>query len=108
MGFSSYGPWAQELWRMSLADPQHVESSRTRDGAHVPGIGRQILNQWTTREVLNVYFYENNKTVKSNRLGEHLATWLDLKYLALNRKCKKYIMSSLTQCQSHKFKAYAH
>ena len=31
MVFSSCGPWAQELWHMSLADPQHVESSQTRD-----------------------------------------------------------------------------
>ena len=28
---SSCGTWAQELWRMSLADQQHVESSQTRD-----------------------------------------------------------------------------
>ena len=26
-------------------------SSPTRDGAHIPCIGRQILNHWTTREV---------------------------------------------------------
>ena len=28
-----------------------MESFRTRDGNHVPYIGRQMLNQWTTREV---------------------------------------------------------
>ena len=29
---------------------RYVESSLTRDGSHVPCIGRCILNQWTTRE----------------------------------------------------------
>ena len=31
--------------------PQSVEPSQTRDGAHVPFIGRQILNHWTAGEV---------------------------------------------------------
>ena len=35
----------------------HVESSRTRDGTCVPCVGRQILNHWTTREVLEVLFW---------------------------------------------------
>ena len=36
-----------------LAAPScHVEScSSSRDGTHVPPTARQILNQWTTREV---------------------------------------------------------
>ena len=34
----------------------HVESSRSRNQTGVPCIGRQILNHWTTREVLLVYF----------------------------------------------------
>ena len=33
----------------------HVESSQARDRTHVPCIGRQILNPWTTREVLPGY-----------------------------------------------------
>ena len=37
---------------MGLVAPQLVESSWTRDGTHVPCIGRWILNHWTTREVL--------------------------------------------------------
>ena len=32
---------------------QHVESSRIKDGTCVLCIGRQILNHWTTREVLS-------------------------------------------------------
>ena len=31
--------------------PWHVGTSRTRDRTHVPCIGRQIPNHWTTREV---------------------------------------------------------
>ena len=31
--------------------PEAGESSQTRDRTRVPCIGRQILNQWTTREV---------------------------------------------------------
>ena len=30
----------------------HVGSSQTRAGTHVPGTGKRILNQWTSREVL--------------------------------------------------------
>ena len=41
----------QESRHMGLVALQHVESSRRRDWAHVPCIGRQILNQWATREV---------------------------------------------------------
>ena len=41
----------QWLWFMGSVAPQHVESSQTRDLAHVPCIGRQVLNHWTTREV---------------------------------------------------------
>ena len=35
----------------SVAAPGQMESFWTRDGNHVPYIGRRILNQWTTREV---------------------------------------------------------
>ena len=40
---------------MGLVALQHVESSQTRDQAHVPYIGRHILNPWTTKESW-VYF----------------------------------------------------
>ena len=39
-GINICGTWA----------PQHVESPLTRNQTHVPCIGRQILNHWTTRE----------------------------------------------------------
>ena len=41
----------QELWCSDLVAPWHVGSSLARDWACVPCIGRQILNEWTTREV---------------------------------------------------------
>ena len=51
--FSSCSVWVHPLW--------HVGSSQTRDWSHIPCIGRQILNHWTTREIppsiiLEVYF----------------------------------------------------
>ena len=50
----SCSSWAPErgLNSCSLVVPQHVESSRTRDRTHISCIGRWILNDWTTREVL--------------------------------------------------------
>ena len=42
--------------QLLLVAPWHVESSRTRDGTHVPYIGRQILSHWTIMEVLTVHF----------------------------------------------------
>ena len=47
-GFSRCGVQASELWRMDLVAPQHVGSSWTSDGTHVPCIGSQIINDWTT------------------------------------------------------------
>ena len=43
--------WAQQLWGMGLAAPQHVGSSRTRDQTYVHCVGRWIPNPQTTREV---------------------------------------------------------
>ena len=43
---------APALERTGLIAPWLVESSWTRDWTHVPCIGRQILNHWTTREAL--------------------------------------------------------
>ena len=62
---------AQQLWRTGLVAPWHVGSSQTRDRAHVPCIGRQILNHCTTREVplfifctshYSSYFRQSNST----------------------------------------------
>ena len=41
----------QELWH--LVAPRHVGSSWTTDQKHVSCLVRQILNHWTTSEVLN-------------------------------------------------------
>ena len=40
------GVWAQYLWHTGLVALQHVESSWTRDGTHVPLPCGQILNHW--------------------------------------------------------------
>ena len=40
----------QRLWSMGLVAPRHVGSSRTRDRAHIPCIGRWILHPWATRK----------------------------------------------------------
>ena len=45
------------LGSMGLVAPQHVESSRTRDGTCVPCIGRQILIHCATKEVLKLFFF---------------------------------------------------
>ena len=49
---------------MDLVAPQLVESSWTRDRTHVPCIGRQILNHWTTREVLLKIFKRRFQLLK--------------------------------------------
>ena len=41
----------QQLGLQGLVGPWYVGSSPTRDHSLVPCIGRQILNQWSTREV---------------------------------------------------------
>ena len=67
-GFSTCGVWAQLLqlegsraqvqwlWHTGLAAPQHVESFWTKDRTHVPCIGRQTLNHWSTKEVSLLIF----------------------------------------------------
>ena len=55
----------QQLRLMGLADPRLVESSGTREQTHVLCIGRQIRSQWTTREVLLLYFNLYHKHAKS-------------------------------------------
>ena len=54
-GFRSCSLWSLKyLGCTGLAVLQHVESSQTRDQTHVPCIGRQIPNHWTTREAPDV------------------------------------------------------
>ena len=46
----------QQLWHPGLVVLKYVEFSLTRDQTHVLCIGRWILNQWTTREILSWIF----------------------------------------------------
>jgi len=65
MGFSLRQPlllWSrssrvpsQELCRVGLIALWHMESSQTRDRTYIPCNDRQILNHWTTREVLDYF-----------------------------------------------------
>ena len=41
---------------MGLVAQQHAEPPQSRDQTHVTCISRQILNRWTTREVLAYMF----------------------------------------------------
>ena len=59
VSFSSCGTWSQYLHLTCLVASQHVGSSQTRDQTHDPCIGRWILNPWTTREALLIYFGED-------------------------------------------------
>ena len=54
---------AQWLWHMGLVVSRHVESSQTMDQTHVPCIGTEILNHWTTREV-QVTCFKSNSDIK--------------------------------------------
>ena len=49
---------ARQPWHTGLVAPRPVGFSRTRARTHVPCIGRQILNHWTTREVLGFSLFE--------------------------------------------------
>ena len=55
LGFSVCSTWSQWLRLAGLAVPWHVGSSQTRDQIHDPCFHRQILNHWTTREVLEEF-----------------------------------------------------
>ena len=55
-----------------LDAPQHVESSRIRDGTRVACVSRWILYHWVTREVLNVI---------TDTVGFTFATWLFVFYI---------------------------
>ena len=45
----------QSWWRTGLAAAQHVGSSQTRDGTHIPCTGSWILYHWASREAPEFY-----------------------------------------------------
>ena len=49
----------QSVWASvvvaSVVAPGHMESSQARDRTHIPCIGKQIPNHWTTRTVLFLF-----------------------------------------------------
>ena len=54
------GAQTQELWGTALVALGQVASSWTMNQTHVLCIGRQILNHWTTVEVLNQPIFEDS------------------------------------------------
>ena len=73
--FSNCGAWTQ--WcgmRASLPHSMWDLSSPTRGWTCVPCIGRQILNHWTAREVLHIYFRisSSQPCLKTTGLYENL------------------------------------
>ena len=69
-------------------------SSLTRDWTHVPYTGRWTLSHWTTREVLDVWFFINYISInllKELVLPEQVASFLSLSSLC----CVLYLFTSL-------------
>ena len=50
----------QYLWGTGLVALWYVGFARTREQSLATYIGRQILNRWTTKEVLEDIFNKNN------------------------------------------------
>ena len=60
------------MWHTGLVVPQHVGSSWTRDQTHVPCIGRQILDDCATREVLMLTFLKISQGFPGGTVVESL------------------------------------
>ena len=52
------GSWASVVLVLGFSCPKACGILLDRDQTHVPCIGRWILNHWTTREVLVLFFLE--------------------------------------------------
>ena len=77
-GFSSGSTWAQS-WHTGPVAPWYVASSQPRDGIGVLCIGRQILNNWTTREAQQLLTLSEHLLYASIVLSTlHKLTWLFL------------------------------
>ena len=77
-GFSSGSTWAQS-WHTGPVAPWYVASSQPRDGIGVLCIGRQILNNWTTREAQQLLTLNEHLLYASIVLSTlHKLTWLFL------------------------------
>ena len=56
VGIHRCGTWALEHMAWALLPRGIGESSQARNQTHVPCIGRQILNYWTTKKILFTCF----------------------------------------------------
>ena len=62
-----------------LSCPVAVEFSRTRESNHIPCIGRQIPNHWTTREVQKNHFIvepQRQESLARSWMVESLLQWV--------------------------------
>ena len=83
----SYSLWCLLLWwnkGSRASEPSscdawaelHVVSSQTKDQTHVPCIGRQIINHWTTREVSGSLWIQRKTWAVQTKGDRH---WLEIK-----------------------------
>ena len=79
----------QYLPHAGLVAPWHMESSGTRDWTCVPCISRQILNYWTTREILSLLI---KRLMKSLLFGpEAFFRLCTLGYMPLKSKQRLWV-----------------
>ena len=71
---TSSGCRPQQVQCMALLAPRRVESSQTRGRTHIPCIGRQILNYWTARVVLDIPFFMRMCLQLHNFLSKYLCS----------------------------------
>ena len=79
-GLGSCSSWPLEcrLSTYGLVVSLHLESSKTRDGTHVPCIGRQILNHWTTREIQIIIIFNCKRFLNIEKNIFKMDNWISL------------------------------
>jgi len=81
-GFSCCRAWVQYLWCTGPVALQHVGSSGPRNRTCVLCISRQILNHWTTSEVLGFDFKHSD--LHGSNSGDTFATSINQKRIHLS------------------------
>ena len=84
---------------MGSTVPCSAESSQTRDQTSVPWIGRQLLHQWTTREVFLFLFHSSFQIKVELEQG---LLFLEVSVLTSHPKLPPPLRSSLTMGLSFK------
>ena len=86
------------LWPTGLTIPRHVESSRSQDRAHVPHIGRQIPNQWTTKGVPRVSFLNETFHLVASyaALRKELSPMFSTQFPSMAPSCQSWSTITIT------------